>query len=166
MSPDLRATVIKLDAGLRMLNTALEHLKRHLESQSETPWKLSEEGWMLTTPDSRKLQLGGAERALLMALAQHPLRQMDRDTLVDAINRTLGTDHYNTAALSVMVSRLRKKASNGDLNLPLHAVRGQGYALSAEIEMPRFEIPRVEIPHSPDPDARVSSNSSKASKSR
>ncbi|MFC4277796.1 winged helix-turn-helix domain-containing protein [Achromobacter aloeverae] len=134
MTPDLRATVIQLDAGLRMINNALEHLRQHLEPRPQAGWRFSEEGWILATPDGRKLQLGNAERALLLALACHPTRQMTRDELVHAINDTLGSDHYNTAALSVMISRLRKKAAADGVDLPLHAVRGQGYALSTQID--------------------------------
>ncbi|OZI38498.1 hypothetical protein CAL29_09355 [Bordetella genomosp. 10] len=134
MSPDLRATVVQLNAGLRMINSALEHLRQHLEPHQETGWRLSEEGWILVTPDGRKLQLGNAERALLLALARHPTRQMRRDELVETINDTLESNHYNTAALSVMISRLRKKAVADGVDLPLHAVRGQGYALSSHID--------------------------------
>jgi len=135
MNTDLRATVIQLDAGLRMIHSALEHLRQHLEPRVEVGWRLSEEGWILVTPDNRKLQLGNAERALLLALARHPARQMKRDELVQTINDTLESDHYNTAALSVMISRLRKKATADGVDLPLHAVRGQGYALSSGIDI-------------------------------
>jgi DNA-binding response OmpR family regulator len=142
MTSDLRATLANLDNGLRLLSKALTHLKEFLEAGPVPHWRLSEDGWMLATPGGEKLQLGAAERALLLALATQPDRQLGRDQLIAEIDRATKGNGYNNAALSVMVSRLRRKAGAPGVELPLRAVRGQGYALTGDIDVTAVDMVR------------------------
>lgn len=132
---ELRIAIANLGSGLRMLDGALGHLRNHLLNISEPGWKLTEDGWLLVDPERNRLRLAARERALLLALARHPARQMKRQALMRAIGSGADPDDSG-ASLSVLISRLRKKAAQDRINLPLRAVRGKGYALSVEIETP------------------------------
>jgi DNA-binding winged helix-turn-helix (wHTH) protein len=135
-NPDLQTAIVNLESGLRLLGSALDHLKSHLVAQMAPAWKLSDGGWVLLAPDRRRVRLAASERALLLALARHPARQMERQALIRAISGHAANQRDNGGTLSVLVSRLRKKAAQDMVDLPLRAVRGQGYALSVEIEIP------------------------------
>jgi DNA-binding winged helix-turn-helix (wHTH) protein len=139
-TPDLRTAIVNLESGLRLLGSALDHLKNHLVAQVAPGWKLSEGGWVLLAPDRRRVRLAASERALLLALARHPARQMERQALIRVVSGPRANLHDNGGTLSVLVSRLRKKAAQDMVDLPLRAVRGQGYALSVDIEIPATVI--------------------------
>lgn len=90
-------------------------------------WSLSADGWAVLAPDATSMSLTAQERAFMMRLWQCPGKAVTREDL--AIS--LGGDpyEYDFHRLDMLVSRLRKKAAESNLTLPLRSVRGTGYVI-------------------------------------
>jgi two-component system response regulator PhoP len=119
--------VRELAATVKALN---ERFTRH-RSSSPTPtprWALVEGGWVLTDGMGHRLRLTTSERRLLDCLFSERGKTVDRRALVEA----MGADVYdfNYAHLDTIVSRLRRRAQKSDMLLPLHAIRGLGFAFT------------------------------------
>ena len=117
---ELAATVLALNA----------RLNRHtLPSLPSAPsWALVEGGWVLTDGLGHRLRLTASEQRFLERLFHERGKTVERRALVEA----LGADVYdfNYAHLDTIASRLRRRAEKCDMRLPLHAVRGQGFAFA------------------------------------
>ncbi|HEX2885148.1 response regulator transcription factor [Vineibacter terrae] len=117
---ELAATVVALNNRLNRLG---------IPSPPPTPgWALVEGGWVLTDGMGRRLRLTAAEQRLLGRLFIEHGKTVERRALVEA----LGEDIYdfNYAHLDTIVSRLRRRAEKSDMVLPLHAIRGKGFAFA------------------------------------
>lgn len=117
---ELAATVIAVHARLN---------RNTLASSPPTPnWALVEAGWVLTDGLGHRLRLTVSEQRFLERLFQERGKTVERRALVEA----LGADVYdfNYAHLDTIASRLRRRAEKCDMRLPLHAVRGQGFAFA------------------------------------
>ena len=92
------------------------------------PWSLSADGWGVIAPNGAALPLTAQERAFLVRLWQCAGEAVSREELAIA----LGGDpyEYDFHRLDTLVSRLRRKASDIGLTLPVRAVRGTGYAVT------------------------------------
>lgn len=117
---ELAATVVALN---NRVNT------RKAPPASPAPqWALVEGGWTLTDGLGHRLRLTVSEQRFLARLFRERGSTVDRQALVEA----LGADVYdfNYAHLDTIVSRLRRRAKKSDMMLPLHAVRGLGFAFT------------------------------------
>lgn len=97
-------------------------------ADSATPaWSLSADGWSFTDAQGKVLPLTGQERAVLRYVAARRGEAVSRESIATA----LGEDpyDYDYHRLEVLVSRLRRKAAEQGVDLPLRAVRGIGYVL-------------------------------------
>jgi two-component system response regulator PhoP len=105
-----------------------ERVKRQIvPSPPPTPqWALVESGWVLTDGLGHRLRLTASEKRFLARLFDERGKTVERRALVEA----LGADIYdfNYAQLDTLASRLRRRAEKCDMQLPLHAIRGQGFA--------------------------------------
>ena len=117
---ELAATAIALD----------ERLKR---SRADAPsatrrWALVEAGWVLTDGLGGRLRLTSSEQRFLGRLFLERGKTVERQALVEA----LGGDVYdfNYAHLDTIVSRLRRRAEKSRMVLPLHTIRGLGFAFT------------------------------------
>jgi DNA-binding response OmpR family regulator len=88
-------------------------------------WRLSEGDWVLCDPSGRRLKLTTNERALLASLMGTGGQVVSRDDLLLGVGGDLR--EADPKRLDVIVSRLRRKARQAGMHLPLHAVRGTGY---------------------------------------
>jgi len=117
LAATLRAVARRLDAGA---------------GQAAKPapgWQLAEGGWVLRDPEQRVLSLTTAERSFLNCLLDKRGRPVTRDELIVALGgNTLDFDPHR---LDSLASRLRRKAGEVGINLPLRAVRNTGYVFSA-----------------------------------
>ncbi|HET7633532.1 MAG TPA: response regulator transcription factor [Burkholderiales bacterium] len=88
-------------------------------------WRLARDGWTLLSPDDIPLSLSLPASRFLGRLLTSPGKAVSKTDLVLA----LGEDpyDYDLHRLEVMVSRLRRRAQEKGLTLPLRAVRGIGY---------------------------------------
>lgn len=91
-------------------------------------WALVEAGWVLTDGLGHRLRLTTSEQRFLERLFLERGKTVERRALVEA----LGADVYdfNYAHLDTIASRLRRRAQKCDMLLPLHAIRGQGFAFA------------------------------------
>ncbi|ANY14941.1 winged helix-turn-helix domain-containing protein [Bordetella pseudohinzii] len=98
---------------------------------AERGWRLLEDGWVLASPDNARLTLTGAERALLQALVQAPTQRLSREDLLDVVDVRPGRgERARLRYVDVLICRLRRKATDRQLRLPIRAVHGWGYMFS------------------------------------
>lgn len=76
--------------------------------------------------DDREINLSAPEQKLLKLFVAHPGQTLPRETLAEQIWPD-GTDYVDENALSVTVSRLRKKLEIKGKESPVHTVYGVGY---------------------------------------
>lgn len=90
--------------------------------------RLSADGWSFIDSNGRSMLLTVQESMFLKALFAHPRETVVREDLMLAI----GADPYESDfhRLDALISRLRKKASDQGVFLPLRTVRGSGYQIA------------------------------------
>lgn len=123
---------------LRVLEATIISLARRLKKDGDTvaaampaptpankSWALSEDAWTLFDPAGCALPLSAQERVFLRCLLEQPGTAVAREALVAALSAD--PCEYDLHRLDAMVNRLRKKASDQGVSLPLRAVRGIGY---------------------------------------
>ncbi len=97
----------------------------------ERGWRLLEDGWVLASPDDARLTLTGTERALLQALVQAPTQRLSREDLLEVVDVRPGrAERSRLRYVDVLICRLRRKATQRQLRLPIRAVHGWGYMFS------------------------------------
>lgn len=117
---ELAATVVALNDRLNRLTIPLP---------PPTPgWALVEGGWVLTDSLGHRLRLTTAEQRFLGRLFIERGATVERDALVAALGANIYD--YNYAHLDTIVSRLRRRAKKSNIVLPLHAIRGEGFAFT------------------------------------
>ena len=79
--------------------------------------------------DGREINLSAPEQKLLKLFVAHPGQTLPRETLAEHIWLD-GTDYVDENALSVTVSRLRRKLEIRGKESPVHTVYGVGYSWS------------------------------------
>lgn len=91
-------------------------------------WALTEGGWVLTDGLGHRLRLTTSEKRFLELLLRERGKTVERRALVEA----MGADVYdfNYGHLDTIVSRLRRKAKQAAMVLPLHAIRGMGFTFA------------------------------------
>jgi len=106
---------------------------------SERPrGRLQFDGWTvvlprreLLSPTGAVIELTGAEFDLLVALCDHAGRVIARERLIELSRTRLGDS--SDRSVDVLVSRLRRKLSNGGKAAPIITVRGVGYMLNVPV---------------------------------
>lgn len=121
---------------------------QHGPSGAASLWRLANKGWTLVAPSGRALALTAGERDLVHRFFESPERKIRRefDTSVDD---RLTDSGVSPRVIDVMISRLRRKASQKQMGLPIRAVPGWGYAFAGDIErIGEHDTP--DAPHHPD----------------
>ncbi|MDB5806435.1 MAG: transcriptional regulator [Betaproteobacteria bacterium] len=119
--------VRELAATLRAVGRRLGNNSVPLKPASG--WELVEGGWVLRDPERRELSLTTAERAFLNCLFENRGQAVKRDQLIGALGGN--TFDFDPHRLDSLASRLRRKAAEVGINLPLRSVRNTGYVFSA-----------------------------------
>jgi DNA-binding response OmpR family regulator len=96
-------------------------------------WTLDIRKHELTAPNGARVELSGAEYALLVVLLDNAQRVIGRERLLE-LSRTRLSDSSDRS-VDVLISRLRRKLSQDDEggNL-IRTIRGVGYMLTAPVE--------------------------------
>lgn len=96
-------------------------------------WTLDIRKHELTAPTGARVELSGAEYALLVVLLDNAQRVIGRERLLE-LSRTRLSDSSDRS-VDVLISRLRRKLSQNDEggNL-IRTIRGVGYMLTAPVE--------------------------------
>lgn len=98
--------------------------------QSEQ-WKLDSMKWVLISPVGTEAKLTEKEMIFLRILISKEGSPVSREELMSALDY-VGDELYGTGALTVMITRLRKKIrEQTDLEPPVKTIRSQGYSFSA-----------------------------------
>src|SRR6185369_8209955 len=85
----------------------------------------------VTDPDGGSIELTGAEFDLLLTFLDRPGRVLSRDQLLDL---TKGRDgDVLDRSIDVLISRLRRKLSDGGATQMFKTVRNGGYQLAAKV---------------------------------
>lgn len=98
-------------------------------AQNSPVWRLSEQAWILSSPNSQRIPLTTGERAFLLALMTAPNQRASHAQLTDAVNAAYAgeTTGVMQSRLSVLVSRLRRKCVEHGTRLPVKSVHNWGY---------------------------------------
>ncbi|WP_454815571.1 response regulator transcription factor [Labrys neptuniae] len=120
---------------VRELAATIASLNSRVSRRYETPtlpkspqWALVEGGWTLTDGMGHRLRLTTSEQRILERLFRERGNTVERKALVEA----MGADVYDFdyANLDTIVSRLRQRAKQANMHLPLHAIRGLGFTFA------------------------------------
>jgi two-component system OmpR family response regulator len=88
-------------------------------------WRMELESRTLRAPSGRAISLTSGEFSLLRAFVERPGRLLSRDRLLD-LSRGGEVGPYDRA-VDLAVSRLRRKLDEGDGEVLIETVRGEGY---------------------------------------
>ncbi|WP_448136069.1 response regulator transcription factor [Stenotrophomonas rhizophila] len=90
-------------------------------------WDLALDGWRLTSPERKQVQLSHAELLFLAALMRKPGSAISREDLSQNIVAEL--PEFDPFRLEMVVHRLRRKVEEGcQRPLPVRSIRSVGYA--------------------------------------
>lgn len=94
-------------------------------AQSQAPWALASDDWLLRTPNNGTVPLTAPERDLLRFLSAASGTIFSRPQIIQAMGHK--ADYYLDHRLNMMVSRLRAKVrEHCGMDLPLITVRQRG----------------------------------------
>lgn len=102
-------------------------LGRNDVSHDDQSWTLIQSQSALAMPDGHLVGLSGSEYRVLEQLIRDAPNPVSRENLTQVVTGDAGKPAAFTRALEVMISRLRTRASNDDLRLPIKALRNVGY---------------------------------------
>ena len=88
-------------------------------------WQLLEGGWTLADPRGETLSLTTSERLFLVCLFEHRGMPVSREKIATAMGGDI--EEFDLQRIDAVASRLRRKAMEHGIRLPLRAVRGTGY---------------------------------------
>lgn len=119
---------------VRELAATIHALSQRLSRPPAAPaptvarWMLEDSGWVLSDGMGHRLRLTTAEHHFLGRLFADRGRTVPRRAIVEA----MGADVYefNYAHLDTIASRLRRRAEKANMLIPLHAIRGEGFAFT------------------------------------
>lgn len=95
-------------------------------------WTIDLSRRALNAPSGASVELTGAEFDLLVCLIDHAGRVIARERLIELSRSRLGDS--SDRSIDVLISRLRRKLSHGDVQAPIATIRGIGYMFTAPVE--------------------------------
>jgi DNA-binding response OmpR family regulator len=123
---DPRELVCMLLALARRLPAAVDPAQEPQASSGQ--WELRDQGWTLAAPNGVTLSLSANERLIVRALLKTAGRAVGRDALGDELQVDGAAARASSArSIDVIVSRLRRKAEQAGVVLPIRTVYGSGY---------------------------------------
>lgn len=121
----------------RELACILLALARRLPAAADLPqaveasagqWELRDLGWTLAAPSGTTISLSANERLIVRALLDMAGKTIGRDELGDELRAEgSGVRSSGSRSIDVIVSRLRRKAEQAGVMLPIRTVYGSGY---------------------------------------
>lgn len=91
-------------------------------------WELHDQGWTLAAPTGATLSLSANERLIVRALLNVAGKAVDREALGNELRIEGGSARASSArSIDVIISRLRRKAEQAGVVLPIRTVYGSGY---------------------------------------
>ena len=106
-------------------------------------WRLEADGWRLVSPRGKIIALTSTEQRLIGLLAVHNGQTVMRDTLIEGM--TTDVFEFDPHRLEMVVHRLRRKTqARAKEPPPILTVRGSGYLISCDIEVPGTSVQAIE----------------------
>ncbi|MDQ8033343.1 hypothetical protein CEG14_25390 [Bordetella genomosp. 1] len=99
-----------------------------LDPADTSRWELRDQDWTLGAPNGVLLSLSANERQILRVLLESPGRAVTREQLAEELAADgVATRVTGARSIDVVVSRLRRKAEQAGVILPIRTVYGSGY---------------------------------------
>ncbi len=117
-------------AGRRAADTEPRPAQPAPAGEAMAKWQFHDAAWTLVSPQGKRLALTLAEREFLLKLTASADKRLPR---ADAAITDSHGGHESMRRTDVLVSRLRRKAQDLNLELPIRTVWGWGYAFTGEI---------------------------------
>ena len=96
-------------------------------------WRLADRGWTLVDPAGVQIPLTTAEREFINRLFATPAKRIGRADLMSASGDGAPDAASASRYIDVMVSRLRRKAQQAGVDLPVRSIHRWGYMFTGEI---------------------------------
>ena len=117
---------------LANIKSALRHINTNIIDTHETqkPWKLITETWLLISPDNQTLKLTAREFNFLKTLINAKGDTVDKNLLAETV---IGKRNSNRSEkINLLLTRLRKKANDACIPpLPIKTAHTIGYAFTS-----------------------------------
>lgn len=94
-------------------------------------WELSDEGWILACADGSRLDLRKSERTLLQSFAHRDGMEIRRSETISGGDGSSITGR----SIDVVISRLKRRAQQQGVKLPIRSVRGRGYVFAGKLRV-------------------------------
>ncbi len=121
---------VELELLVATLHSVDRRMRAETVSASSPGWRLDANGWCLLTPNDRSVELNQAERRVLGQLLAAQGEAVSREALIASL--TSDVFDFDPHRLETLVHRLRNKVrTTTGMKLPLRAVHGVGYVLTA-----------------------------------
>lgn len=125
--------IARIRAVLRRRSPDWQQPQEHRGLLKFEGWTLDVRKHELTSPDSVRVELSGAEYGLLVVLLDNAQRVIGRERLLE-LSRSRLSD-ASDRSIDVLISRLRRKLAQGDDSRKLiRTMRGTGYMFAAAVE--------------------------------
>lgn len=101
-------------------------------------WSFADQDWMIVNPKGQRIFLTTGERAFLVTLLNAPDQRASHADLIAAVcsaYHALPEANRRQGRLSVLVSRLRAKCIQHNIDLPLKSVHRWGYMFSGRVQL-------------------------------
>ena len=127
----------RLVSGARVQDLSVDHVKAEIQEFEAEPgqkqtWRLGEGGWSMVAPNGATILMSRVERDLMTYFFEHaqtPVLTSDLEAIFDSANSDGET------GVDAVISKLRRKASQLSLRLPIHRIRGTGYVFAIDESM-------------------------------
>jgi len=103
------------------------------------PWQLHVPSQRLASPEGEAIRLSGREMNLVVSLANANGQVVSRRELSVAVGYRDGEE--DTRALDAVLRRMRKKAREANIDLPIHVVHAVGFRFSSQVEIDHGLLP-------------------------
>lgn len=103
---------------------------RPAAAEATGKWQFQDAAWTLVSPRGTRLPLTQAERDFLLKLTTSPDKRLPRGDVPPGDPQA---GRESVRRTDVVVSRLRRKAQETDMELPIRTVWGWGYAFTGDI---------------------------------
>lgn len=108
---------------------AAQAMEEVQDQSGQQEWILRDKGWTLVAPNGVGLELTHSERQLMDAFIRHADARFSREDLM----RDKGLAASDSRAVDSLISRLRRKASQAGVALPIKSVHGWGYTFTGKL---------------------------------
>ncbi|MGO3889355.1 MAG: hypothetical protein ACTJHW_00135 [Paenalcaligenes sp.] len=110
--------------------TAVSVTEQHPSSfNADSPWLLQDKGWSMVSPSGTVIELTYGEKQLIELFSQSSDGRVSREDFIQIKSGGL----QSKRAVDSLISRLKRKAAELRVDLPIRSVHGWGYSFAGRI---------------------------------